>query len=190
MFLVGMTQMAVAGEHGGQEHGGQAQAEQEGQEHGGKTHTEEHGGQEHGGTTTSAAPTNDDIRNTMKNFVETSSAATGTFDIIDPDTGKTLNLEVINIHERIGKSGDYYYSCADFKDTKSGVTYDLDLDVADRGNGQLEVADVRIHKESGDPRFTYDDSDNRIPLKEGTLSHLSNGGLINADILTISPEAN
>jgi len=48
---------------------------------------------------------------------------------------------------------------------------DLDLDVEDH-YGMLRVADVRIHKVNNNPRYTYDKNDNRIPLQEGTKSHL------------------
>ncbi|MBI3324709.1 MAG: hypothetical protein HYZ92_05460, partial [Candidatus Omnitrophica bacterium] len=65
--------------------------------------------------------------------------------------------------ERVGKTGEAYYSCTDMKDAASGEILDLDFDVADE-DGVLEVVDVRIHKVSGQARYTYDDQDNRIPL--------------------------
>ncbi len=160
MFFVGMTQLAVAGEHGGKEHGGSAPA---------KGSTSEHGG------TVSKAPSNDDIRNAMKSYVIKKSKASGTFDVLDPDTGKMLNLELVRVHERVGKTGDYYYSCADFKEKNTGVMWDLDLDV-EALSGGLQVVDVRVHKEDGDARYTYDENDNRIPLKKGTKSHLGKKG--------------
>jgi len=181
MLAVGTSQMVLAGEHGGKEHGGKTQAQElGGKEHGGKTHAQEHGGKEHGGTAAKAeavkAPTNDDIRSAMTAYVVAQSKSSGTFNIEDPDTGETLNLSLVNVHERIGKTGDYYYSCADFSDAATGQTYDLDLDVADNA-GRLSVVDVRIHKVGGEPRYTYDDNDNRIPLKEGTKSHLGSKGI-------------
>jgi len=164
MFAIGTSQMVLAGEHGGNEHGG-------------KTHTQEHGGeakgsaQEHGGTEAAvSAPTNDDIRNAMTAYVTAQSAANGTFNVKDPDTGETVSLSLVNVHERVGKTGDYYYSCADFTNANTGDLYDLDLDVADNG-GTLSVVEVRIHKVGGEARYTYDDDDNRIALKD-TKSHL------------------
>jgi len=153
MFFIGMTQTSLqAGEHGGKEHGGSAKAP--------------------AAVKVVTPPTKDDIRSAMKNFVITASAVTGTFDLVDPDNGETVNLEMQRVHERVGKTGDYYYSCADFTDKNTGIMYDLDLDVADLGNGNLKVVDVRLHKEDSVPRYTYDQNDNRIPLKEGTKSHL------------------
>jgi len=137
-------------------------------EHGGTSvPKKEHGGtspKEHGGT---SAPSADAIRAAMKDYVMDKSKATGTFDIVDPETEKTRKLELIRVHERVGKTGDYYYSCVDFKDTESGQMLDLDLDVEDKG-GKLNVVAVRIHKEDGKERYTYDENDNRIPLKEGS----------------------
>jgi len=138
-----------AAEHGGKEHGGEAHKENEGA-----------APKEHGGT---SVPSTDDIRNTMTNFVLEKSKETGTLDVPDPETGNTRKLELVLVHERVGKTGDYYYSCADFKDTETGQMLDLDLDVEDKG-GQLSVVDVRIHKLDGKERYTYDENDNRIPL--------------------------
>jgi len=160
-----------AGEHGGKEHGGTTQ------EHGGKTQepggaTQEHGGktQEHGGKTqehggkTMPEPSADAIKAAMGAHVAEKAKKTGTFEINDPVEKKTRFLTLQRIHERVGKTGAYYYSCADFKDTKSGELLDLDLDVEHK-DGKLNVVDVRIHKVEGKPRYTYDDNDNRIPLK-------------------------
>ena len=103
-------------------------------------------------------------------------APTGTFDVADPETGKTRKLELIRVHDRVGKTGDYYYSCADFKDTETGQMLDLDLDVEDKA-GNLSVVDVRIHKEDGKERYTYDENDNRIPLNaEGSHMEGSHSG--------------
>ena len=134
-------------------------------EHGGTSvEKKEHGGiaqKEHGGA---SAPSADSIRTAMKSYVMDKSKATGTFDVADPETGKTRKLALIRVHDRVGKTGSYYYSCADFKDTETGQMLDLDLDVQDKG-GQLSVVDVRIHKVEGKERYTYDANDNRIPIK-------------------------
>ncbi len=152
-------------EHGGKEHGGEEQTSRKGSgkastsEHGGK----EHGGKEHGGAAIHAEPTADDIRSTMKSHVIKESEETGTFDILDLETGTLRNLTLVRVHERVGKTGDYYYSCADFTDTNTGELLDLDLDVEHK-DGELNVVDVRIHKVSGKERYTYDENDNRIPV--------------------------
>jgi len=128
-------------------------------EHGGH----EHGGKEHGGAQVSE-PSADEIRAAMSDYVAVKSEKTGTFDVYDKEAGKTRKLSLVRVHERVGKTGNYYYSCADFKDTQSGEMLDLDLDVQNKG-GKLSVKDVRIHKVNGKERYTYDDKDNRIPVK-------------------------
>ena len=154
VVTLGLSQTVLAAEHGGKEHGGKAA-----------------GAQEHGGTTQAKAPSNEDIRNAMKSYVEAESKKTGgNFEVLDPDTNETRKLQLIRVHERVGKTGDYYYSCADFKDVDSGELLDLDLDVEDQ-QGKLKVADVRVHKVGGEERYTYDENDNRIPLGD-TKSHL------------------
>ncbi|OGX45374.1 MAG: hypothetical protein A2216_00630 [Omnitrophica WOR_2 bacterium RIFOXYA2_FULL_45_12] len=145
------TQFSYAAEHGGKEHGG--------------TSTEkEHGGVEPKGSQ-GAQPTAQNIRQTMKDYVLEKSKKTGTFDVHDPETGKTRKLSLVRVHERVGKTGEYYYSCADFTDTETGKLLDLDLDVEHK-NGKLSVVDVRIHKVNGKERYTYDENDNRIPIME------------------------
>lgn len=169
MFWCGQFVLA-AGEHGGSEHGGSEHGEEakgstttehSGAEHGGK----EHGGEAKGSTTTYKQPSTDDIRKTMKDYVIAKSAESGTFDVNDEETNKIRRLVLVKVHERVGKTGDYYYSCADFKDVDSGELLDLDLDVEDN-HGVLSVVDVRIHKLEGKKRYTYDENDNRIPLTE------------------------
>lgn len=138
--------ISLAAEHGGKEHGGM-----------------EHGGKEHGGAQISE-PSADQIRAAMSGYVAEKSKKTGTFDIYDKEAGKDRKLSLIKVHERVGKTGNYYYSCADFKDTQSGEMLDLDLDVQNKG-GKLSVKDVRIHKLNGKERYTYDANDNRIPVR-------------------------
>jgi hypothetical protein len=151
-----LTQLPCAAEHGGHEHGGKEHA---GKEHGGK----EHGGKEHGGETT-VKPSAKNIRQAMKDYAVARSAKTGAFDIFDPVVRRKRRLSLVRIHRRVGKTGEYYYSCADFRDNDTGELLDLDLDVEDR-HGNLSVVDVRIHKLDGKERYTYDSNDNRIPVR-------------------------
>ena len=126
----------------------------------------EHGGtttQEHGGKAQVKVPAAGDIRAAMKSYVDAKSQATGSFDVMDPETGKVRKLKLDRVHERVGKTGNYYYSCADFTDIDSGEKLDLDLDVENKDGG-LNVVDVRIHKVNAKERYTYDEHDNRIPV--------------------------
>lgn len=143
LFLIAAP--LYAAEHGGREHGGK-----------------EHGGKEHGGAKITE-PSAKDIRDSMKKYVDEKSAEAGAFEIYDSQDSKLRRLNLIKVHERVGKTGNYYYSCADFKDIETGEKLDLDLDVEAK-NGKLNVVDVRIHKVNGKERYTYDKNDNRIPV--------------------------
>ena len=169
--LVSMAGGAGAAEHGGQEHGGTTTAPREGsgtaapqaKEHGGAT-------QEHGGQAVQAEPSAEQIRQTIQSHVQGIAQKKGTFAIKDPVTGTTRNLEFVRVHDRVGKTGSLYYSCTDMRDTQTGELLDLDFDVKADG-GALTVVDHRIHKVSGQPRYTYDEHDNRIPVhSEGSHS--------------------
>lgn len=146
VLAIALVPAAFAAEHGGKEHGG-----------------EEHGGGEHAGAKVSQ-PSTEQIRGAMNNYVIEQSKKTGTFDVYDDEAGKMRKLSLVRVHERVGKTGDYYYSCADFKDTGSNETLDLDMDVEYK-DGNLSVADVRVHKVNGKERYTYDEKDNRIPVR-------------------------
>lgn len=146
VLAIALVPAAFAAEHGGKEHGG-----------------EEHGGGEHAGAKVSQ-PSADQIRGAMNNYVIEQSKKTGTFDVYDDEAGKMRKLSLVRVHERVGKTGDYYYSCADFKDTGSNEMLDLDMDVEYK-DGNLSVADVRVHKVNGKERYTYDEKDNRIPVR-------------------------
>ena len=155
--LVGLFawQAARAAEHGGHEHGGTATQEQT------KPATAEHGGQ----AVTQAEPSPELIRQAIRDHISQIEQEESSFQIEDPVEGKTRTLQLIQVHERVGKTGELYYSCTDMKDTASGQTLDLDFDVSNEG-GQLEVVDTRIHKVDGKARYTYDDKDNRVPVTE------------------------
>lgn len=151
LSLAGWT--ALAAEHGGttQEHGGMEH------EHGGTTH--EHGGQ----SAALVEPSTEAIRQAIRDYVDQVVEEDGQFTVTDEVTGAERSLELVRVHERVGKTGNLYYSCTDMKDTASGELLDLDFDV-DASSGALNVVDVRIHKVDGTARYTYDDHDNRIPV--------------------------
>jgi len=136
------------------EHGGTATAPAK--EHGGTT-------QEHGGKAVKAEPSAEQIRQTIKSYVQGVAQKQGAFTIKDPVTGTTRQLEFVRVHDRVGKTGALYYSCTDMRDTQTGESLDLDFDVKAEG-GKLSVVDQRIHKVAGQARYTYDEHDNRIPV--------------------------
>ena len=160
-FVIGMCGVlsaawpVSAAEHGGQEHAGTTTAPAPAKEHGGTT-------QEHGGKAVNAAPSAEQIRQTIQSYVQGTAQKKGAFPITDPVTGTTRSLEFVRVHDRVGKTGSLYYSCTDMRDKKTGELLDLDFDVKATG-GRLKVVDARIHKVAGQARYTYDAHDNRIP---------------------------
>ena len=129
----------------------------------------EHGGKEHGGQTAvsqtpvKVEPTAEELRQTIRDHITTTTQKQGAFTIKDSVTGNTRTLTLVGVHERVGKTGDYYYSCTDMRDAASRELLDLDFDVEAKA-GRLNVVDVRIHKVDGKARYTYDDKDNRVPV--------------------------
>ena len=113
-----------------------------------------------------AEPSAEQLRDTIRQYIQNQEKALGNFTVPDPkDKGHLRTLSLIRVHERVGKTGDYYYSCTDMKDVATGDTLDLDFDISDTGK-KLKVVAVRIHKDNGKPRYTYDSNDNLIPLSE------------------------
>ena len=158
MGLSGVLSLGMsvyAAEHGGQEHGGTTTAPA----------AKEHGGtaQPSGSPSVSVVPSAEQIRQAIRTYVLGAAKLTGAFAIKDPVTGTTRQLEFVRVHERVGKTGSLYYSCTDMRDKQTGELLDLDFDVKSEG-GKLSVVDQRIHKVNGQPRYTYDAHDNRIPV--------------------------
>ena len=176
-FAIGMwvVSPAMAAEHGGKEHAGQGQA--------GTTTTQApaavtSSAQTPATTTPAAAtptpaatpaatpttpPTAEEIRGAISKYVQESTEDEGAFYVDDEGTGQTRELTLDHVHDRVGKTGEYYYACADMKDTKTGELLDIDFDV-EAYDHDLDVVDVRIHKINGKERYTYDANDNRIPV--------------------------
>ena len=140
-------------------------AEHGGHEHGGASATQEQGSHEHGGQAAPTEPSAQQIRDRIAAYVKEQAGADGTFAIKDTVTGTTRALTFVRVHDRVGKTGDYYYSCTDMQDAASGELLDLDFDVEAKGS-QLNVVDARIHKVSGKARYTYDDNSHRVPVAE------------------------
>lgn len=110
-------------------------------------------------------PSAEQLRQTIRDYITNQEQKTGSFTIPDAkEKGKLRTLSLIRVHERVGKTGDYYYSCTDMQDMENGDQLDLDFDVSD-ADKQLKVVAVRIHKDNGKPRYTYDANDNLIPLE-------------------------
>ncbi|MBI3083226.1 MAG: hypothetical protein HYY90_02535, partial [Candidatus Omnitrophica bacterium] len=119
--LLGVAISAGAAEHGGQEHGGTTTAPTAAKEHGGTA-------QEHGGQAVKAEPSAAQIRQAIESYVKGIEVKDGAFAIQDELTGAARKLTFVRVHERVGKTGDLYYSCTDMRDTATGELLDLDFD--------------------------------------------------------------
>ncbi len=80
----------------------------------------------------------------------------GYFLVYDKKNKEALILELVLVHkDRLSKiAKDIYFACADFK-TLKGKIYDLDVFMKGTEKGNLEVTEVSIHKEAGNPRYTW-----------------------------------
>jgi hypothetical protein len=109
-------------------------------------------------------PAPESLRGTIRDQIKNQEDLNGAFSVIDERTGELRQLELVRVHERVGKTGEYYYSCTDMRDVKTGDELDLDFDIESMDDG-LEVVAIRIHKDNGKARYTYDDDDNMVPLR-------------------------
>lgn len=134
----------------------------EAEEHPGK----EHAGKEHAGkpVVPAVSPTDEAIRTAMQAYaLEVTHQNGGSFPIHDEKTGHGRKLTFQQVHQRVGKlaTRDGYFSCADFVDQETGETLDVDFWVTVK-DGVLQVTGSEIHKVNGQPRFTYNEKDEKI----------------------------
>ncbi|MBI3319141.1 MAG: hypothetical protein HYZ89_00930 [Candidatus Omnitrophica bacterium] len=181
--LVCVPAVSDSAEHGGKEHGGQSTATP--QEHQGSgagsaptAPPSRQGGEGQAqsmsapskaptiptGQVATTEPSPEQIRQAIRDDIHQTEQKDGAFTIKDQVTGNIRTLSLVRVHDRVGKTGELYYSCTDMHDVDSGELLDLDFDV-DARTGAMDVVDVRIHKVNGKARYTYDEKDNRIPLK-------------------------
>lgn len=93
-------------------------------------------------------------------YVETDTKLKGGFFFVfDPVSKSPLTLTLTKIHkERLAQVGDnLFFACSDF-DAKSGKVFDLDFFLEAEGD-QLVVTEVMIHKEDGNPRYSWFEED-------------------------------
>jgi len=67
--------------------------------------------------------------------------------LYDPVDGKLLRLSSYELHSGIVKKGDFYVSCADFRD-QEGRLIDVDFLVI-TNQGQLQVSQGIVHSVDG-----------------------------------------
>ena len=84
----------------------------------------------------------------------------GYFFVYDDAASEVLWLTLDLVHrERVSMVGEnLYFACADLT-TKDGKTYDLDFFMEADDDGELMVTDIMVHKEAGEPRYTWSEKD-------------------------------
>ena len=96
------------------------------------------------------------------------SAADGGFKVRDEKLGKTWSLALVGVHKKriVHLGGSSFFACADFKTVGKGQKAMLDLDFyATKGKGGWTIDKTLIHKVNGKPRYTYNDKNERVPVK-------------------------
>jgi len=100
--------------------------------------------------------TKDSLGDAIEAWVnEQSKLLGGYFLLYDTQAKKPLALTLDHVHrDRLASLGnDVYFACADFKE-QGGTMYDIDVFMRDE-DGKLVPTDVSVHKEAGNPRYTW-----------------------------------
>ena len=92
--------------------------------------------------------TRDGVQAAMNRHIE-SHTIDGRYVMFDGPAGRILRLDAAKLHAGIVKKGDFYVSCADFKNGDAKL--DVDFLVAETG-GTFIVADAIVHKVNGEKR--------------------------------------
>lgn len=96
------------------------------------------------------------IGEAITSYVETDSKLKGGyFFVYDPASKTPLQLTLTKVHkERLSQVGEnLFFACSDFS-AASGKEFDLDFFMKE-DEGRLVVTEVMIHKEDGNPRYTW-----------------------------------
>lgn len=98
-----------------------------------------------------------------------SAAEGGAFKIHDDKLGKDWSLKLISVHKkRVAHLGDQrFFACADFKSVEKGSKDKVDLDfyATKKADGSWTIDKVLIHKVNGEPRYTYNEKNEIVPVK-------------------------
>ncbi|MBI4062840.1 MAG: hypothetical protein HY401_00885 [Elusimicrobia bacterium] len=104
---------------------------------------------------------------TVQNHVKEAKASGG-FKIRDAKLGKEWNLSLVRVHKNkvVHLGNDQFFACADFRSAIKGDRSKVDLDFyATKSGNDWKIDKVLIHKVNGKPRYTYNDKNERVPVK-------------------------
>ena len=96
-------------------------------------------------------------------------AGGGAFKVADDKLGKEWALKLVGVHKkRVAYLGDqHFFACADFKPVEKGAKDKVDLDfyATKNADGSWAIDKVLIHKVNGEPRYTYNEHNEMVPVK-------------------------
>lgn len=118
----------------------------------------------------------EDIKAAMAEHIEARVDEAGRFVLVDDETGETLTLRFVKIHDPVREFEDQrYFACTDFAvEGAPEQLYDLDFWLVPDGD-QLKVVEERVHKEPRNapifgwykyPRYTFVDDEVRLLYPE------------------------
>ena len=95
----------------------------------------------------------EDIKEAMAAHIEAGVDEGGIFHLLDDQTGETLAVKFVKIHDPVRQiDGTTYFACTDFEVVgEADKLYDLDFWLRPAGE-KLEVYDTKVHKE---PRHSF-----------------------------------
>lgn len=88
-------------------------------------------------------------RAAIENYVKKDVELKQSFLLVDPRSGKPLQLTFDHVHGGVKPHAEGLLACVDFKDA-TGNVYDVDVVVAGAG-GKMAVKKVFLHKVDGEP---------------------------------------
>lgn len=115
-----------------------------------------------------------------KHVADASAKQGGDFVVKDDKLGKEWRLKLDRIHKKkiVSLGEDRFFACADFKQSGEGffkstfspTKLDLDFYVRKAGEG-WQVEQVLVHKVEGEPRYVYNDKNERVPVTAKAHEH-------------------
>ena len=103
------------------------------------------------------AVTKEELAEAIEDYVSKDADLKGGYFLVydqEADTTLALTLELVHKARLSRIAADVYFACADFK-TPEGKTYDLDVFMKGTTKNNLKVTEVIVHKEEGEPRYTW-----------------------------------
>ena len=109
------------------------------------------------------------VEQAVRDYVRDQTEEEGSFTVEDGERGRSWETELLGVHaDKVARLADgRVFVCADFKGEDGKNSQPLDIDFYLSGDEEgLTVEEILIHKVSGKPRYTYNEKNERVPVKE------------------------